>query len=180
VDGLFAQTSPDHARSRDYNTALGVECTHCHADDDFANPSKPAFEFARRMVRMVSGLNDGPLQGLGPISCWTCHRGHNVPRRLARADWESIATAHEADFTGGRPNLGLAMAVYSASLGVDCSHCHVDGDWKDASKPAHQTVQRMGRIFEVIPTFFDKNVRAPVTQCFMCHQGRVRVEKLKP
>ena len=180
VNCLFAQTAPDHARSREYNAALGVECTHCHAADDFADRSKPTFDFAQRMARMVSGLNDGPLQGLGPISCWTCHRGHTVPRRLARADWESIATAHAADFAGGRPNLDLAMAVYSASLGVECSHCHVAGDWKDASKSAHEMVRTMGRIFEVIPTFFDKSVRAPVTQRFMCHQGRAQVEKMQP
>ena len=71
------------------------------------------------------------------------------------------------------------MAVYSASLGVECSHCH-EADWKARSKPAHQTVQAMLRIFDVIPTYFDKDVRMPQTQCFMCHQGRVKPEHAKP
>jgi formate-dependent nitrite reductase cytochrome c552 subunit len=174
------QRSPAHAQSREYNVALGVECGHCHSETDFADSSKPTFDFARRMARMVSGLNEGPLEELGAISCWTCHRGHVTPARLPRADWNGIATAHAAEFTGGRPNLGLAMAVYSASLGVACSHCHTDGDWKDASKPAHRTVPRMLSIFDLIPTYFDQSIRAPQTQCFMCHHGRVDVEHRQP
>src|SRR5262249_7852659 len=136
----FAQPAPEHARSREYNVALGVECGHCHSDADFSDSSKPTFDFARRMRHMVAGLTDGALHALGPISCWTCPRGHATPPRIERRAWESIATAHAADFVGDRPGLGLAMAVYSASLGVDCSYCHVTGDWRDASQPAHATV----------------------------------------
>lgn len=176
IGRVFAQNLPEHARSREYNTALGVECAHCHVADDFSNASKPVFDFARRMERMVVGLNEGPLQGLGSIRCWSCHRGQRTPARLARADWESIATAHAADFVGGPRGIDLTMAVYSSSLGVDCSHCHVNGDWKNTSKAPHQTVARMQPVFDVIPQYFDKAVRMPVTQCFMCHHGHVRVE----
>ena len=86
--GLRAQVPPDHVVSRVYNQSLGVDCDHCHAVTDFADTSKPTFDFARRMERMVRGLNDGPLRELGGISCWSCHRGHAIPARLPRADWE--------------------------------------------------------------------------------------------
>ncbi len=125
----------------------------------------------------MRGLNDGPLQGVGRISCWSCHRGLTIPARLPAANWESIAAAHAADFAGARENLGLAMSVYAASLGVDCSHCHVERDWTDTSRPARQMVTVMSRIFELIPHLLRQHrTDAPGTQCYMCHQGRTRVE----
>jgi len=132
------------------------------------------------MKRMVDGINDGPLKGIGSLTCWSCHRGQPVPPRIPRAAWESIVVAHAADSAGGRASLGLTMGVYAASLGVDCSHCHVSRDWRDASKPAHQTVKVMSTIFELIPTYFDPAKRVPSTQCFMCHQGHIKVEQTDP
>ena len=85
------QDQPEHATSRSYNRALGVECSHCHSMEKFADESKPTFDFARRMERMVHGLSDGPLQDLGGVTCWGCHRGHAIPSRLPREKWEPIA-----------------------------------------------------------------------------------------
>ena len=180
VAGLQAQGQSDHAVSRVYNRSLGVECTHCHIVNQFADASKPTFDFARRMAQMVRAINAGPLSGVGTISCWSCHRGHSLPPRLPRADWESVATSHAAEFAGGRDGLDLTMSVYAASLGVDCAHCHVAGNWTDASKTAHQRARLMTTIFELIPLYFDKAVRMPRTQCFMCHQGHATVEGTAP
>jgi hypothetical protein len=132
------------------------------------------------MERMVEGLNAGPLRQVGGITCWSCHRGLTVPARLPRTSWESIAVAHTADFAGGRQGLDLTMSVYAASLGVGCSHCHMERDWVDASKPAHQMVAVMLTIFDLIPTYFDGTGRMPRTQCYMCHQGHIRVERRAP
>jgi len=178
--GPQAQDLRGHSSSLDVNRALGVECSHCHTGSDFADATKPTFDFARRMARMVDGINDGPLKGIGSLTCWSCHRGQPVPPRIPRAAWESIVVAHAADFAGGRASLGLTMGVYAASLGVDCSHCHVSRDWRDASKPAHQTVKVMSAIFELIPTYFDRAQRVPSTQCYMCHQGHIKVEQTDP
>lgn len=178
--GARAQVRPDHAASRLYNRSLGVDCDHCHVVNDFTDASKPTFDFARRMERMVQGLNDGPLREVGSITCWSCHRGLAIPARLPRTNWESIAVAHATDFAGGRQGLDLTMSVYAASLGVECSHCHVERDWIDASKPAHQMVTLMSTIFDLIPTYFDSTGRMPRTQCYMCHQGRIRIERRVP
>ena len=166
-----------HATSLEYNRALGVGCVHCHDTMQFAVRSKPTFDFARRMEQMVRALNDGPLQGIGAISCWSCHRGRATPARLPRAAWESLAQDHAAAFEGGREELALAMSVYAASLGVDCTYCHQPGNWKNTSKATHARVRTMLTIFDVIPPLFDPAVRMPRTQCFMCHQGHVQVER---
>lgn len=156
-----------------WSKALGVECTHCHVDGAWQDASKPTFDFAARMSRMLTALNAGPLAGLEPITCFTCHRGRATPERLPRESWEKIRADHATEFEG-RPNRAIAMSVYAASLGVDCSHCH-ESDRALETKPGKALVrERMLPIFEEIPKHFDKAVRSPQTQCFMCHQGSTK------
>jgi len=156
------------ARMTLWSKALGVACTHCHVDGAWTDAAKPNYEFAQRMSRMVRGLNTGPLKDVEPITCWTCHRGQTRPARLPAASWQSIRDQHVGEFTS--PNSSLTMSVYSASLGVECSHCHEPGSFTAPTKPAYAMVARMLTIFDEIPKHFD-NSRMPQTQCFMCHQG---------
>src|SRR5688572_20534501 len=85
-------------RMQAWSKALGVECTHCHVEDNWKDASKPTFEFAGRMSRMLTALNAGPLKDVEAITCWTCHRGHPIPARLAREVWEKIRADHIAEF----------------------------------------------------------------------------------
>ena len=159
-----------------WSKALGVECSRCHVDGNTADASTPNFEFAQRMNRMVAALNAGPLNGVATISCWTCHRGQSIPPRLAREMWENIRATHLSEFAD-RPNRAIAMSVYAASLGVECSHCH-ETDRASNAKPGKAMVrEHMLPIFEEIPKHFDKATRMPATQCYMCHQGRIRPER---
>jgi hypothetical protein len=160
-------------RMQAWSKALGVECTHCHVDGQWADASKPTFAFAQRMMRMVDGLNAGVMKDLGGVTCWTCHRGRSIPARLARETWEKIRAEHLAEFGG--PNRAIAMSVYAASLGVDCSHCH-ETDRKANTKAPKAMVPKMLAIFEEIPKYFDET-RKPVTQCYMCHQGKTKPER---
>ena len=143
VAGLSLAQDEVTARMQAWTTALGVECPHCHVPEQWSDPSKPTFDFARRMHAMVQGLNAGPMRELREITCVTCR--------------------------------ALAMSVYAASLGVDCSHCH-EADRSADTKPAKAMVAKMLPIFEEIPKYFDDS-RRPVTQCFMCHQGKSKPEK---
>ena len=59
------------------------------------------------------------------------------------------------------------MAVYTATLGTECDHCHT-ADWKDGSKPQMQTVKTMGALFQEFPKYMPAGAR---TQCYMCHKG---------
>ena len=162
-------------RMQEWSKALGVECSHCHVPDRWTDASKPTYEFAQRMSRMLTALNAGPLKDVGGATCWTCHRGRTIPPRLARETWEKIRADHLTEFAD-RPNRAIAMSVYAASLGVDCSHCH-ESDRSLNTKPTKLLVPTMLTIFEEIPKHFDKAVRAPVTQCYMCHQGKVKPER---
>lgn len=77
---------------RQYSQQLGVQCGFCHEIDQqthrpkFASDAKPEKKTARLMIRMTEAIDQKYLAELpggqehkDEVSCWTCHRGHNMP-----------------------------------------------------------------------------------------------------
>jgi hypothetical protein len=72
-----------------YSQALGVDCTHCHVDTDFASDEKRPKRVAREMAAMHRRINQtlGSMKGLDSepedryINCGTCHRGTLHPQK---------------------------------------------------------------------------------------------------
>ena len=83
--------------------SLGVKCEFCHTADpknvgpngrprmNYADDSKPDKQIARIMVTMTQQMNkdyiskamDLDKDGMGkPITCGTCHRGHEMPEEF--------------------------------------------------------------------------------------------------
>ena len=62
-----------------YRAGLGVMCTYCHAQGDFASDEVPKKNIARGMIRMVNDLNSRFPDGKAHVSCYTCHRGAEEP-----------------------------------------------------------------------------------------------------
>jgi Photosynthetic reaction centre cytochrome C subunit len=66
-----------------YSRALGVSCTHCHSEQDFASDDKRPKRAAREMAAMHRMINQQlkQMQNLESkpqeraINCSTCHRG---------------------------------------------------------------------------------------------------------
>ncbi len=66
-----------------YSRALGVTCTHCHLESDFASDSKREKRAAREMATMHWDINQrlARMHNLASaerdraINCATCHRG---------------------------------------------------------------------------------------------------------
>ncbi len=74
--------------------------------------------------------------------------------------------------------LGPAMAFISASLGVECSFCHVPGKFELDEKPAKKTAREM----MAMQTSINKasfNGRTQVT-CYSCHRGSERPVAIPP
>jgi len=155
---------------KQFNDALGVQCTHCHVQDQWKDASKPAFGTAQNMWRMVQALNGAQLNNTKGVRCATCHAGQIKPSRLDPAAWMKIRdTAWPADLAAASDQVKLQMSVYSASLGVECAHCHDPSNWKGTAKPAYAMVEKMSQMFDVFPKFMPSGAR---TQCFMCHKGQ--------
>jgi hypothetical protein len=62
-----------------FRTALGQQCTFCHVPPDFASDENPKKDIARKMIVMVNEINAKFPDGKVHVSCYTCHRGSNMP-----------------------------------------------------------------------------------------------------
>src|SRR5256884_9975592 len=73
-----------------FNEALGVQCTHCHVQGDFAADMKPEKEMARKMISMVrlidttfpSSAGVFP-DGYNEVNCSKCNGGNEKPEIMA-------------------------------------------------------------------------------------------------
>lgn len=71
-----------------YSRALGVNCTYCHAEEDFSKDDKRPKRAAREMAEMHFSINQqlAKMPDLEPnpqghfVNCSTCHRGSIKPR----------------------------------------------------------------------------------------------------
>lgn len=182
-----------------FNSFLGVNCTHCHVEGKWESAEKPAFARTRQMFRMRAGMNAGPLKAYDGVGCWTCHRGKPQPEPLAQSALRDPAwppelalkpdqenqpaerVFHNIQTFSGVPagRLPTVMALFSISLGVDCSHCHVSGDWQSDDKPAKQTArQMMAMVRSTKPEYFEQS--AAGISCWTCHRGAKNPERNAP
>jgi len=74
---------PEQVRSAmgAFRAALGVQCTFCHVEGDFASDEKPQKNTARMMITMVHEINGKfpAVEGKMYVTCYTCHRGKTEP-----------------------------------------------------------------------------------------------------
>ncbi len=68
---------------RTYTVALGVPCTGCHVQGNFASDDNPKKDVARTMITMVKDMNAKYLVGKKEVTCYTCHRGAEEPVTVA-------------------------------------------------------------------------------------------------
>lgn len=63
-----------------YRVGLGVMCTYCHVQGDFASDDNPKKGVALMMIRMAQEINAKFPDGKRHVSCYTCHRGEEEPK----------------------------------------------------------------------------------------------------
>lgn len=66
-----------------FTAALGMKCTGCHVQGDFASDANPKKDVARAMIAMVREDNSKFLAGKTQLTCYTCHRGESMPKTAA-------------------------------------------------------------------------------------------------
>src|SRR5687768_17844 len=62
------------------------------------------------------------------------------------------------------------MRAWSKALGVECTHCHIDGNWTDATKPTFDFARRMNGMMAALNAGPMKEVGE--ISCWTCHRGR--------
>jgi len=67
-----------------FAAALGLNCTGCHVAESLQDLGKfaedvPRKRMARNMILMVNAMNKANFGGRRALTCYTCHRGTQVP-----------------------------------------------------------------------------------------------------
>jgi hypothetical protein len=63
-----------------FRVALGVQCSYCHVQGDFASDENPKKNVARMMLGLVHDVNAKfPGEAKQRVTCYTCHRGAAEP-----------------------------------------------------------------------------------------------------
>jgi hypothetical protein len=67
-----------------FSAGLGLNCTGCHVAESLQDWDKfaddiPRKRVARGMIQMVAAINRNNFGGRRALTCWSCHRGGQVP-----------------------------------------------------------------------------------------------------
>jgi len=62
-----------------FKASLGVECSFCHVQGNFASDDNPHKGTAREMIVMAREINTKFPDGKIHVTCYTCHRGATEP-----------------------------------------------------------------------------------------------------
>ena len=121
---------------RNFNQALGVQCTYCHMEGDFASDANPKKEMARKMIAMVRQIdaNFPSSAGVFPagyheVDCNTCHRGNVKPETKATREFFNRNESLGAPPPVIRPGVNLKVLPADTRVHGDGSIMH---DFRDA------------------------------------------------
>jgi hypothetical protein len=75
--------------------------------------------------------------------------------------------------------LRVMEIAFSRSLGVNCTHCHVVGEWEKEEKPTKQIARDMWKMMMAITNDQLKNIKGlkgpnPTVNCTTCHRGEIK------
>jgi len=68
-----------------FSASLGMSCEECHGASDttwenYARDVSPKKATARRMIQMMTSINQTSFGGRAVVTCYTCHRGGAKPK----------------------------------------------------------------------------------------------------
>src|SRR5712691_6525091 len=113
---LLAPDSDIRFFMQNFNEALGVQCTYCHVEGDFAADTNPKKEMARKMIAMVRLIDTSFPSSAGvfpvgyhEVDCITCHRGSVKPETVAPKKFYNRGNALGDGPFPERPGISLKL-----------------------------------------------------------------------
>ncbi len=70
--------------------------------------------------------------------------------------------------------LRVMQMGFSASLGVDCTHCHTPDAWDKDDKEAKQTARKMWTFMGKLNQDLKQAIGKGTVNCTTCHRGQVK------
>jgi hypothetical protein len=194
---LLAPNSDIRFIMRNFADALGVKCTYCHVEGDFASDTNPKKEMARKMIAMVrlidtsfpSSAGAFP-EGYHEVDCSTCHRGSAKPETKAPRKFYNRANSMGVPPPPQNPGASLKvlppdtrvhgadslMGEFRDALNVDCGYCHGgDRPLQNDVNPRKDIARKMILLVRQINANFPGTGVFPVgnqvVTCYTCHRG---------
>ena len=103
-------------------------CSYCHTEDgNFASDALYTKIVARRMLQMTQHINANWKEHVGQtgVTCYTCHRGRNVPEYI----WSTVPPHKGEGFAGNKQGQNMAAAsVGLSSLPFDPFTAFLEAD----------------------------------------------------
>jgi hypothetical protein len=180
-----------------FNEALGVQCTYCHTEGDFAADGNPKKEMARKMIAMVRLIDTSFPSSAGvfpdgyhEVDCITCHRGSVKPETKAPRKFYNRGNSLGDPPPEQRPGVSLKllppdtrvhgadslMGDFRDALSVDCNYCHGGGRTQEVDiNPRKDIARKMIMLVRQINSNFPGTGIFPVGEqevtCYTCHRG---------
>lgn len=89
--------------------------------------------------------------------------------------WAPIVMGQSSqDFKTEQEVVRIQMVQLSRELGVTCTECHSQKNWKDDAKPSFKTAAKHLKVVEVLKQNGMDGKSGPEASCFTCHQGRLK------
>src|SRR5437867_472905 len=182
-----------------FREALGVECTYCHVQGDFAADTNPKKEIARNMISMVRLIDTSFPSSAGvfpdgyhEVDCSTCHRGSVKPETMAPRKFYNRGNSLGNPPPPQTPGVSLKLLpvethVHGAdslivefrdALSVDCNYCHGGGKPQEYDlNPRKDIARKMIMLVRQINAQFPGTGVFPAGEqkvtCWTCHRGDV-------
>lgn len=102
------------------SASLGVECGFCHVENHFDQDDKKPKLTARKMMLMMTAINQNNFDRHRQVTCNTCHRGARVPEGIpAIAEGPFVPKLRDAgeESLANLPNATQLLDKYVAALG---------------------------------------------------------------
>jgi len=180
-----------------FNEALGVRCTYCHVEGDFAADTNPKKEMARKMIAMARLIDTSFPSSTGvfpagyhEVDCITCHRGSAKPEIMAPSKFYNRGNSLGGPPPEQRPGVSLKllpadthvhgadslMGEFRDALNVDCNYCHGGGRTQEVDiNPRKDIARKMIMLVRQINSNFPGTGVYPVgnqeVTCYTCHRG---------
>ncbi|MDP9113646.1 MAG: c-type cytochrome [Acidobacteriota bacterium] len=180
-----------------FTKALGVECSYCHVQGDFASDDNPKKETARKMIAMVRQIDASFPSSAGvypagyhEVDCSTCHRGSVKPETKAPHEFINRAESLGQIVPNNAPGVNLKvlppdtrvhgdgsiMHDFRDALNVDCGFCHGGGKPYDTDvNPRKDIARGMITLVRKVNANFPGTGVFPVgpqaVTCYTCHRG---------
>ena len=181
-------------------TDIGADCEECHVKGErWESDEVKAKADTRQMIRLSMQVNDQYFKREARVTCYTCHRGRWTPQRdpplddkvkPAKKKAPKLSTADASNpservfksvqsFKGQKAAaLMTAMSQWTASVGVECTHCHTDnGKWEQDHPQKDVTRQMMTMTKRLNDTWFKGE---NVITCWGCHGGQAIPDRTAP